>query len=830
MLPPIIELCDLLVDTEHAGPVRRLQTALNAAAAGPLDLVALVRQVVRRHELAEEGPFRLRLPVSHSWPTEDFWERGGMPIDTSPVESIVGPSRPWQPSWRVQGHIASVDLATSAPKGMALEAERLSSKSRGFERVPLDPFLQGIDSLTHYRGTAQREAVRSALRCPAGGVLHVLLPTGTGKSLVGLARGLTDRRGTTVVVVPTVALALDQEHKARSSALGQLRNLPRHLAYYSGLDETGKGEILDHIAAGTQGVLFASPEAVVQGRLSARLHELAARGQLSSLVIDESHLVATWGGSFRPAFQLLPALRNGLLAETQRHGTSGFATITMSGTLSQHSLETLLDLFPAESSGVIGAAWLRSEPRYLSAHFERNADRDEALLGALPFLPRPMIVYVSRPERARHLAQRFREAGQLRVASFHGESSDQERRSALEGWSGADGNPMLDVVVATSAFGLGVDVADVRTVVHACLPETFDRYYQEVGRGGRDHHASISLLMTAPRDADESAGLRKDTVIGGEKGWKRWRRMSESPRFSNDGWWRLPIDRRPDGGRATDFDVRWNVHVANLMRHSGTIELRTARSDVRADADDDHSGLNPTLVTLEARNTSIAPANREGWEEVTQGYRTRVYAAVDAHGALVSELLAQRRHTVDIARDAYRINLESDVRVHIEPLGSCRGCAGCGDPPAGWTETGGSHVAHSDAFTQHLGACFAANGELCVLTVIDNDAERTRFVTRMISKGVPRVAGTLDSTHPRYWEHTLRKAPQGWVVHDRDAAELSDLPSIVLVDDAVPEELLWVNAGPRVLVIRSSSTRPGDRRPLRDLMGTLPADQICKDH
>lgn len=826
-----VELADLLSQAdEQVGPERRLEAALTSGTSRPMDLVSLVRQVLRKNELDNESPqrLRLRLPADTIWPSDEQWRDGGLPVTATQDGFVVGPSQSWEPSWPLRGSTAAVDLASAVPGGIALNGLRLESKSREFESVPMDPFLLGVENVSSYRGTAQREAVRAALRCPDGGVLHVLLPTGTGKSLVGLSRGLTDRRGTTVVVVPTVALALDQERKAHSSAIAKQRKLPRHLAYYGGLEEAGKQEILDHLTAGSQGVLFASPEAVVRGRLSSRLHDLAATGRLSSLVIDESHLVASWGGSFRPAFQLLPALRNGLLAESRSHDARGFATITMTGTLSQFGLEMLLSLFPSADSAVVGAAWLRSEPRYLSAAFERTSERDAALVESLPYLPRPMIIYVSRPERAEQLTKMILDAGFSRVAAFHGKSTNRERKDVLEGWSGMDSDPTYDVVVATSAFGLGVDVRDVRTVVHACLPETFDRYYQEVGRGGRDWHASVSLLMTSPRDRDEAESLRRDAVIGRDLGWARWRRMQEGAKLMESQWWRVPLDRRPDGGVATDFDVRWNVHVANLMSHAGVIELRTGRDlSVEASESEDEGDFDPAHVALEARYVSVAPGSDEDWERVTDTHRQSVYTAVDVSGELIEEVLEQRRHTVDIARDVYRVNLEEPIHVQMEPIGSCRGCPVCGEP-AGWVETGGSFVANSSAFVRYLGACFADQGPHAVLTVIDDDASRRRFVSRMIAAGVARTAGAFDPGHQRFWSHALSRSPLGWVVHDDDPTEISPLPSIILLEDVVPEHLLWVDAGPRVLVLRSSSARPEDRRPLCQVMGTVAPDRICE--
>ena len=120
--------------------------------------------------------------------------------------------------------------------------------------------------------------------------------------------------------------------------------------------------------------------------------------------------------------------------------------------------------------------------------------RDESVTTAVAWLPRPLVLYASTKADVSAWAERLRAAGLRRIGVVKGDSDDRERQEALEGWSGrrVTGEEVAtryDVVVGTSAFGLGVDMSDVRTVVHACLPETIDRYYQEVGRVGSGRQA-----------------------------------------------------------------------------------------------------------------------------------------------------------------------------------------------------------------------------------------------------------------------------------------------------------------------------------------------------
>ena len=103
-----------------------------------------------------------------------------------------------------------------------------------------------------------------------------------------------------------------------------------------------------------------------------------------------------------------------------------------------------------------------------------------------------------------------------------GDSDDEARQSVIEGWRGEDSNGQViptkhDIVVGTSAFGLGVDMRDVRSIVHACVPETLDRYYQEVGRGGRDGRPSIAYLTATPGDDAVARQLNQRVVISAER-------------------------------------------------------------------------------------------------------------------------------------------------------------------------------------------------------------------------------------------------------------------------------------------------------------------------
>jgi ATP-dependent DNA helicase RecQ len=146
--------------------------------------------------------------------------------------------------------------------------------------------------------------------------------------------------------------------------------------------------------------------------------------------------------------------------------------------------------------------------------------------------------------------------------------------NVLELW----GQREVDVIVATSAFGLGVDQGDVRAIVHAWQPESLDRYYQEVGRSGRDGRASVALLLWTPGDAKVAEYLATDPAISIERGLERWNAMLHS---SNDNLVRrsttikVRTDARPPRiTEGSDLNVSWNLRTLVLMSRAGLIRFK----------------------------------------------------------------------------------------------------------------------------------------------------------------------------------------------------------------------------------------------------------------
>ena len=408
---------------------------------------------------------------------------------------------------------------------------------------------------------------------PPGSSVIAALPTGSGKSAVAYLPALSRSQGLVVVVVPTVALAIDQERAFREivTRLGKAGDYPTDLAYYAELSDGSKSELRKRISLGTQRIVFTSPESVV-GALTASLFNAAKAGGIGLFAIDEAHIVAEWGASFRPEFQALGSIREALCST----GRERPKTLLLSGTFTNDAIRTIRRLFPSEHQYVIPAMDLRAEPSYWVHEASSEGERQEKVIEALRHLPRPMVLYTTRREDARSWSEAASASGYKRSAVVSGDTSASERRRVIEQLRARE----LDLVCATSAFGLGVDQPDVRAVVHACLPETLNRYYQEVGRGGRDGRRSISLLIAAPRDKPMAERLAKRVLIGKEKGRPRWEDMVRNSTDLESGptlrRYRLPLDTVPIRlSEDNDANRAWNLRTLLLMDRAGLIRVES---------------------------------------------------------------------------------------------------------------------------------------------------------------------------------------------------------------------------------------------------------------
>lgn len=676
-------------DTTQEGTVRRLGDALaglHSGDSGWRDVVTLTHQILLRAQALGNAD-RLPVPLRAGLPTLEQWRAGGCDA-LFDRERVLLRGVMWAPAEEsTAAREAGLDQVRHAVLGTD------SPMRRALDHTPADPFWTHVWDYHHYLSRGQQQAARSLAMMPQGETAIVCLPTGHGKTPVALAACMLAgaHGGVSVLVVPTVVLAIDMERRIRS-LLG--RNDPsashRRYAYVGSLDAATKQEMRDSIVSGRQGLVVASPEAVTMG-LQAALLEAAKAGHFNYLVLDEAHLVEQWGNDFRTAFQSLAAQRRSWM--TAALPGRAPRTVAMSATLTQQQVRTLENLFARpRRAKMVWASELRQEPAYFLDSYSSEEDRTEAVLEAVTRLPKPMALYVARREDAKLWLQRLREAGLRRVATVHGDSTEEERRAALSGCAGRSDDTLVstrfDVIVGTSAFGLGVDLGDVRTVIHACLPETVDRYYQEVGRGGRDGSPSLAYLATCPADRQIAHSLNRQKLISAPTAWERWYEGMFLQRPHTDGTlYRLNLTDRP--ARLAEGYKRhrsWNEQILNFMVRAGLIEISPPQAPQRAHGEDDQAWEQRLTAFYEQASDLVDVDLKDGQTNNPKHFaaainRVRVDIKVAQDRALkrMEQLLLRERCLADDLTEYYTVN-------GFYTMPACRGCPACrrhGLPPSG---------------------------------------------------------------------------------------------------------------------------------------------------
>ena len=319
----------------------------------------------------------------------------------------------------------------------------------------------------------QRDAIEAVI---AGHDALVVMPTGQGKSLCYQLPGLL-MDGLTLVVSPLIALMRDQHDALLERGHGEARVLN------SGLSREHARETLDAVADGSCRLLLVAPERFAD----ARFRELVERREVSLFAVDEAHCLSEWGHDFRPDYLRLAAARDAIGAH---------ATMALTATAT-----------PAVAADIALRLALR-DPVSIRTGFDRaNLAFDVVLApderarwllverGLANPESRPAIIYAGTRARCEQVAEGLSERG-IPAEAYHAGLSASERDARQARFMESDNG----VIVATTAFGMGIDKSDVRSVWHWALPASIEAYYQEAGRAGRDGLAARCVLIYRPAD------------------------------------------------------------------------------------------------------------------------------------------------------------------------------------------------------------------------------------------------------------------------------------------------------------------------------------------
>ncbi|MDX2149580.1 MAG: ATP-dependent DNA helicase RecQ [Bryobacteraceae bacterium] len=318
----------------------------------------------------------------------------------------------------------------------------------------------------------QEEAIASVLE---GRDTLVVQPTGAGKSAIYQIAGLL-LEGPTLVISPLIALQKDQVDAIAGKGVAEA-------AAVNSTAPVGEvRETMEKLEDGNLEYLFLAPEQLRKEETQQRLREVKP----SLVVVDEAHCVSDWGHDFRPDY-----LTIGSTVEALGHPT----VLALTATAAPRVREEIACRLAMRDPHVIVKGLDRPNLWLAVRAFERQDEKQDAIFEAVMNAPKPGIVYTATRKHAEEIAGLLAERD-VNVRLYHGGMNAKKRHEIQDAWMAGS----VDVIVATNAFGMGVDKPDVRFVYHYDPSDSLDAYYQEIGRAGRDGERSDAVLFYWRRD------------------------------------------------------------------------------------------------------------------------------------------------------------------------------------------------------------------------------------------------------------------------------------------------------------------------------------------
>lgn len=298
-----------------------------------------------------------------------------------------------------------------------------------------------------------------------------LLPTGGGKSLTFQVPAMVFE-GITVVVTPLISLMKDQVDNLRAAGI-------RAVCLHSGLSRAEHRLALDRCRLGKAKLMYVSPEKLQSATFIDQLRSM----DVSFLVVDEAHCISQWGYDFRPSYLKISLIRE-LFPDIPVLALTASATPVV--------VDDIMDKLGFKERNVYARSFSRDNLSYI---VRNDFDKERRLISVLTNTAGSAIVYVRSRRRTREIADMLVRNG-ISADYYHAGLDATEKNEKQNSWK-TDG---VRVMVATNAFGMGIDKPDVRTVVHYDIPSSLEEYYQEAGRAGRDGKESFAVLLVSRAD------------------------------------------------------------------------------------------------------------------------------------------------------------------------------------------------------------------------------------------------------------------------------------------------------------------------------------------
>ena len=298
-----------------------------------------------------------------------------------------------------------------------------------------------------------------------------LMPTGGGKSITFQVPALA-MPGVCIVVTPLIALMKDQVAKLRERGI-------KATAIYSGMSRDNIVAALDNCILGDYKFLYISPERLSSDIFLTKLRRM----EVSFITIDESHCISQWGYDFRPSYLAIADIRKQLPATP---------ILALTATATPEVVDDIQDKLMFRAKNVFRMSFERKNLNYIV----RSTDnKDGELLHILSRVEGSAIVYVRSRDKTREIAKMLTEQG-ISASFYHAGLDARDKDKRQQQWT--EGS--IRVIVATNAFGMGIDKSDVRIVIHYEMPDSPEAYYQEAGRAGRDGLTAYAVLLYSPDD------------------------------------------------------------------------------------------------------------------------------------------------------------------------------------------------------------------------------------------------------------------------------------------------------------------------------------------